>query len=86
MPLFLLFIIYVTLNRQQWDTWELHWLIFEDAGDAGDVLRMDEGERLVIVCDVGCLIWKVKSVQIKTISLLGLEPLPYTSVALMAQN
>ncbi len=57
MPLFLLFIIYVTLNRQQWDTWELQWLIFEDAGDANYEIRIDKGEQLVIVCDFPPWTW-----------------------------
>ncbi len=60
MPLFLLFIIFVTLNIQQWDTWELHWLIFDDAGGAGMWYILDEEEQLVNVCDVGGFIWEFK--------------------------
>ncbi len=49
---------------------------------------VDEGEQLVNVFDVGRgLIWEVKQ-KFNTdnvLSLLGLEPMPYTSVALMAQ-
>ncbi len=44
------------------------------------------GEQLVFVCDVGGLFERLKSVQILPFSLLELEPLPYTSVTLMAQN
>ncbi len=76
MLLFLLFIIFVTLNRKQWDTWELYWQICDNAGDAWVMwYTVDEGEQFVM--------WEVEvSVDI---SLLGLEPMPYTSVALIAQ-
>ena len=53
--------------------------------DAGDVMWCDEGEQLVNVFDVEGCIWEVKvSTDIDHFP-LGLEPMPYTSVALVAQ-
>jgi hypothetical protein len=79
MPLFLFFIIFLILTRQQWDTWELHWLIFDDAGGEGGVMKMKGSSLLMFV------MWEVFIWEVKVISLLGLEPMPCISVALIAQ-
>ncbi len=57
MPLFLLFIIFVILNRQQWDTWVLNWLLLylDNAGMVRCSLvrcDVDDGEQFLNVLDV----------------------------------
>ncbi len=76
MPLFLLLIIFLTLNRQQWDTWELHWLIFYEAGGAGHVIQM-KGNSLLKFVMWKVFIWEVKvnTPADSNHSLLGLEPM-----------
>ncbi len=82
MPLFLVFIFFCNIYIEQTAVRHivLQWLIWMT-----QVMRCDEGEQLVNVCDVEVCIWEVKvSTDIDHFS-LGLEPMPYTSVALVAQ-
>ncbi len=49
------------------------------------VMSCDEGKQLVNVFDVEGCIWEVKVSTDNDHLPLGLEPMPYTSVALVAQ-
>jgi hypothetical protein len=83
MPLFLVFIIFCNIYIEQTAVRHivLQWLIWMT-----QVMWCDEGEQLVNVFDVEGCIWEVKvSTDIDHFP-LGLELMPYTSVALVAQN
>ncbi len=85
MPLFLVFIIFCNIYIEQTAVRHivLQWLFWMT--QVMQVMWRDEGEQLVNAFDVEGCIWEVKvSTDIDHFP-LGLEPMPYTSVALMAQ-